>query len=288
MSLFSNKSGKLIVSGDSYADATRRENFGFQDVWGNNIANFLESDEIFHPSNLINTANSGAGNTEIFNKTLDELIFNKNIKLVIVMWSEFQRMDFEAFHKRPGAKYPDIGWRHLHPHRITRYEAVTLNPEAKNKLLKYNSIIASTLAVLRLFWITQNILKDIPHLMIQGCTPICTPHLGPLSVFGQPDDYYNIIVKECIRFMLKSSYVDLIEGKKFIGWPLWQQLGGFSIDDHLDKLDPEQEKYRVSEEDTHPNYAGHKIISELISIITVKLSNLLCLAKSKASQVEPS
>lgn len=254
MSLFS-KRKKLLAVGCSYTDEWWTREYGFP-VWPELLAEKLDMD-------CHNLGQSGAGNTHISGKLFDTIVEEK-FDLVVIQWSEFQRMDFQDFFRPPGQDKFQIWWRHLHPHRITSYEAFKLDPEEKNKLLKYNSIIASTLAVLRLFWITQNILKDMPYLMIQGCTPVGTPHLGPLSVFGQPDDYYNIIVKECIRFMLKSSYVDLIEGKKFIGWPLWQQLGGFSIDDHLDKLDPEQEKYRVSEEDTHPNYAGHKIISELI------------------------
>ena len=253
MSLFS-KRKKLLAVGCSYTDEWWTREYGFR-VWPELLAEKLDMD--YH-----NLGQSGAGNTHISGKLFDTILEEK-FDLVVVQWSEFQRMDFQDFFRPPGQDKFQIWWRHLHPHRITSYEAFKLDPEEKNKLLKYNSIIASTLAVLRLFWITQNILKDIPHLMIQGCTPICTPHLGPLSVFKQPNDYYNIIVRECIRFMLKSPYIDLIEKKKFIGWPLWPQLGGFSIDDHLNKLDPDG-YCRISEEDSHPNYTGHKIISELI------------------------
>ena len=263
MSLFS-KRKKLLAVGCSYTDEWWTREYGFP-VWPELLAEKLDMD--YH-----NLGQSGAGNIHISGKLFDTIVEEK-FDLIVIQWSEFQRMDFEHFISKSGIKkpgydgkkiaWPRIGWWHLHPHRITPYEHVKINPEAKSKLLEYNSIIASTLAALRLFWITQNILKDIPHLMIQGCTPVCTPHLGPLSVFKQPIDYYNIIVKECIRFMLQSPYIDLIENKKFIGWPIWPQLGGFSIDDHLYKLDPDGYN-RISEEDTHPNYAGHKIISELI------------------------
>ena len=42
------------------------------------------------------------------------------------------------------------------------------------------------------------------------------------------------------------------------------EIGGYSIDNILDKEDPERLKYRISEDDSHPNAAGHKFIAEFL------------------------
>ena len=42
------------------------------------------------------------------------------------------------------------------------------------------------------------------------------------------------------------------------------EIGGYSIDDIIDKKDPTRLKYRISEDDTHPNAAGHKFIAEFL------------------------
>ena len=61
--------------------------------------------------------------------------------------------------------------------------------------------------------------------------------------------------------MLDSDYFDLIDDKKFLGWPIHNEIGGFCIDNILTKLDPSEKKYRISYEDTHPNTEGHKVIA---------------------------
>jgi len=259
------KRKRLLAIGCSYTSLYWTHKHGFP-VWPQLLAEKLDMD-------CINLGANGAGNTHISGQLFDSIVEEK-FDFIVIMWSEFQRMDFQElglFDLQeidtyiPAGVWRKIVWQHLHPHRLTNYETYKLDPAAKNKLLKYNSIASSTLAAFRLFWITQNILKDIPYFMIQGCFPVGKPTLGPLFEHNEPYDYFNIIMKECIRFMLKSPYIDLIESKKFIGWPIMPQLGGFAVDHHLDKLDPEREKYRMEgSKDSHPNAVGHELISELI------------------------
>ena len=60
----------------------------------------------------VNLGKSGMGQEYMVAKLLDILISEKNIGLVVIMWSEWQRLDFQF---RPG-KGTD-GWVGLHPHR---------------------------------------------------------------------------------------------------------------------------------------------------------------------------
>ena len=67
--------------------------------------------------------------------------------------------------------------------------------------------------------------------------------------------------------ILKSPYLDYIENNisdKFIGWPIMSEIGGYGINDILDKEDPSRSKFRISRIDSHPNAAGHKFIAEFL------------------------
>jgi lysophospholipase L1-like esterase len=69
------------------------------------------------------------------------------------------------------------------------------------------------------------------------------------------------------KLFFSSSYFDYVEknlSEKFIGWPIMQELGGYSVTNILDKLDPERTQLRISKEDIHPNAEGHKIIAQEI------------------------
>ena len=45
--------------------------------------------------------------------------------------------------------------------------------------------------------------------------------------------------------------------KNFIGWPIIDNIGGWCLDDCLHIM------HRLSDEDTHPNEDGHKLIAEI-------------------------
>jgi len=67
-----------------------------------------------------------------------------------------------------------------------------------------------------------------------------------------------------MKAMIDSKIFDEIDEKKFIGWPILKPIGGYTINNMLDKIDPEQKELRMSDKDTHPNAEGHKIISQEI------------------------
>ena len=95
---------KLIVSGCSYTD--KAYNFP---VWPTLLGEKLNMESI-------NLARSGQGNEFIYGTLLDYIIGTKNIGLVIAMWSEFQRIDFQL-----GVEHSDgqssNGWISIHTTR---------------------------------------------------------------------------------------------------------------------------------------------------------------------------
>ena len=70
--------------------------------------------------------------------------------------------------------------------------------------------------------------------------------------------------QECDKEFLDSPQFDLIDRKKFIGWPMYSELGGSIMSNKLDEVDPDQTKLRVSKEDLHPNNKGHEYIAEIL------------------------
>ena len=70
--------------------------------------------------------------------------------------------------------------------------------------------------------------------------------------------------QECDKEFLDSAQFDLIDRKKFVGWPMYRELGGSTMWNKLDEVDPDWIKLRVSKEDLHPNDKGHEYIAEIM------------------------
>ena len=62
--------------------------------------------------------------------------------------------------------------------------------------------------------------------------------------------------------ILDSPQFDFINSK-FMGWPMYREIGGKTMWDKLDEVDPEQVRLRVSSEDLHPNGEGHEYMAEI-------------------------
>jgi len=253
---------KLIAIGCSYTQNA----YGFP-VWPTCLAGKLDM-------KCVNLGKQGAGNKHILSKIVDTVLTEKNIGLVVVMWSQFQRLDFE---------YSSTRWIHINLDldqiKIDWYR------EQKNFRELHNPHSAVQDA-LRTFILAEKLLKDIPHLYIQGPTAVSFYNTETLTtiqgkvlkeyalgkeisepnldrVFYRVNDSRAKIVDNIIR----SPYLNYIEntiGNKFIGWPIMHEIGGYDVDDILDENDPEKTQLRISDEDSHPNGKGHKIIAQEI------------------------
>ena len=248
---------KLIAIGCSYTeeylDSTETKTKHNFPRWPKLLADKLDME-------CVNLGKSGMGQEYMVAKLLDTLISEKNIGVVVIMWSEWQRLDFQF---RPG-KGTD-GWVALHPHRDnSRVERYPINREGRLALLEYNNVISATMRSLRFFLMAQELLKDIPYIMVQGCNPL----VDPLFLHPESDEviWQNVtrIRKLAIKQIINSPITDKIKEDAFIGWPIFKNIGGYYLDNILDDIDPERIKLRVDENDSHPNGEGHKIFSEEI------------------------
>lgn len=214
---------KLIAIGCSYTE----DCYEFP-VWPTLLAERLDMD-------CVNLAHGGSGNKQMLAKILDTVLKEKNIGLVVVMWSQFQRFDFQR---------SDGQWVTLYPPLDKACSMGVCNLQA------LNDTHSATQDALRIFIFAENLLKDIPHLQIQGIHPI--------------QKSYRILAA---KSLIDSSYFDYIEknmSKYFMGWPIFSGLGGYCWDSFLDKVDPERNQLRISEEDLHPNGKAHEMITQKI------------------------
>ena len=254
MSLFS-KRKKLIIGGCSYTDNyARQEKLEEFPLWGELLADKLDME-------FINLGECGFGNKAIYRTITERYLTEKNVGLVVAMWSEHQRVslhldtDDAITNKNP--------WRCFHPERIIKdadwhdkfYKPPARNP--KKQGLKYNvskmccdahinSIKTGVLETLSYMHALQSVIT-VPVLQTQGCKPL----------MGLVEHIQQIQYKEFCKNIINSPYIDTME-KSFVGWPIDKRIGGYCMDDLL------QDDHRISEEDTHPNAKGHKIMAEAI------------------------
>jgi len=200
--------------------------------WPQHLADMLNME-------CVNLGKSGSGNDQILAKALDVMLREKDVGLVVLMWSEWQRVGFQCF--------PDWDqWFHITPH------ADKLIDGRKYILEKQNTFHA-TRNTMRTFIHAEKILSDIPYMFLQGTQ----------AIFYNEYQSRRAVSKE----ILTSPYFDYIESNisdRFIGWPLMKEIGGYCIDDILNKKDPKRLEYRISRTDPHPNAAGHKVIAEFL------------------------
>ena len=230
---------KLIAIGDSFTahaqlDITQKEVYPF-DVWSMHLANKLDMD-------CVNLGKRGQGNEYISAKLIDTVLADKkeDIGLVVLMWSAWPRIDFQG----------DRGDWQISMRRRTRvdsYGALYDHATGEAVISEFNE----TMRTLRYFLIAQRLLEDIPYLMIQG--------IGTNLTHGR-----NIDRTEWIHPFINSKIFYEIDENKFIGWPILQEIGGHNVENMLDKLDPERTDLRISDEDSHPNAEGHKIMAQEI------------------------
>ena len=198
----------------------------------------------------INLGRSGSGNEYIYSRTLDTLVTEKNIGLVVVMWSEFQRLDF---HCKNGK------WQALHykVDDVKRHTQEWKN-ELTNTLTKkgYGDIVHQIERSIRLFYSLQQIMKlsehnNIPFCQLMGSYPC-----------GYKQRY------TAAKTIIDSPYLNKIDKRLFFGWPILTPIGGWNIDTWFDKIDSgvriKNSDLRISDDDSHPNKKGHEKIAEML------------------------
>ncbi|SVD53262.1 uncharacterized protein METZ01_LOCUS406116, partial [marine metagenome] len=238
------------VSGCSYTDNLFTRDFGFT-TWPELLADKLGME-------CINLGASGQGNEYILS-SLMEMMFEKDIGLMIAMWSEFERIDFqlnpERLIRRPEFRWGPgrRGWTSVHMHREQHFQNfhpwkdVVKDAFISNKVGILPVLIERSIRLFYNFQILMEMHK-IPYLHLMGTNPC---------------DWEDR--KVVIKSFFKSTFMDKINENKFIGWPILSEIGGLNISNILDEIDPEFKELRIDYPiDSHPNEEGHKVIANYL------------------------
>ena len=225
---------KLLVSGCSWTHG-HQDNLDYL-LWPEILSQRLGLE-------CLNLGQRGCGNEYIFSRIYDTVMQRDDIAAVVVMWTDYFRMDFDLFRgsKFPKQiKYPDIETLFDWPYDKRSAKGVS------EKSVRFVFILQSLLENLQ-----------IPYLQLSGLRPINTPR--PINVNTKKTR--RSLIRDCVYTMIDTQY-DI--NKKYMYWPPINEIGGNTMWDKLDEVDPERVKLRVSSEDSHPNGRGHKFMADLI------------------------
>ena len=194
----------------------------------------------------VNLGKSGAGNEYIYRSILNYITRNdtSNIGLVIPAWTQSNRKDYQQ---------GNLGrWTNerIDPNGdIFSWVRKSLDCCLSFQILceKYN-----------LNYMQVQMLHPYKD-WLNGLKPrLSDKNYSPIFRYTYPGD----VEKDNLKILkIISQYENLINTKRFIGWPLSDELGGFSLQR---KFIGFKAKTMISELDNHPNKYGQKVIAEFI------------------------
>jgi len=254
--MFKSSKKKLIASGCSYTDSLYTFTHGFP-VWPDVLGEMLDME-------VINLGTSAQGNECIYSMILDCLTKEDNVGLVIAMWSENSRMDFEVPHRKDKKRTrPHVKeWDNIQTIRETQAFWKNVVSDCLNEH-NFVDMYARTKRSMRFMYSFQEVMKskNINYLQIVGC--------------GLERMMYE---NKLGKLVLDNIYFDLIDEKYFGGWPMVKSIGGNNVNEFLTKFDKTRTKNiidgrRVYDDegnivttmkDSHPNKLGHEQIAEIL------------------------
>jgi len=248
---------KIIVSGDSVSDLEfRSSSHPEMDTswrkWPEYIAEYLDME-------LVCLARGGQGNDFVYSTLLDEITKTPKdeIGLVIAGWSQGQRRDWQITSADDNLKH---SWRSLPFDKHAPPESQT-----RKSLRNFQS-----LQILCERYDLPCIQFQTGHLFEDYYRAHNMNYNKPGQKVDLSDECHNFAkeldsVERCLSIIL--SFENIIDTSKFIGWPISEKIGGFSIQNkvlgHTLKETLER-KLVISEADGHPNAEGQKAIAEFL------------------------
>ena len=243
---------KLVASGDSFtAGLTPKDKNGKMiiDIGGKSInPSFPLWPELLGEMldmDVINLGLSGTGNEYIYNSLIDNLSTIDNIGLTVSCWSSHDRWDFNFPQACKTLRIDPNNFEHWlytgWPERVkNKYKPVVDSMLEKNMVSSEYNFFKS----LRWYHAYQNFceVNNISYLQ-------CSAILGGSGSANVKNNVKSMMLDHPIFYQIKQD--------NFIGWPIFNSLGGFNMDDKIGDN-------RVSEEDYQPNAKGHKIMADIL------------------------
>jgi len=194
----------------------------------------------------VNLAKSGAGNEFIYTSLLEYITRNdtSNIGLVIPAWSQNQRKDYQT------------GWqgRWTNDRIESRGDVFWWTRKSLDYYVSFQ-ILCERYNLNYLQVQMLSLYQD----WLAGLKPRDTePRFKTSFIHKYPGDAEKDN-KKIIKMI--DSYEVVINTKRFLGWPLSHEFAGYSLQKKLI-----QNKYEISDLDSHPNKIGHQKIAEFIYV----------------------
>lgn len=174
----------------------------------------------------INLGKSGAGSEFIYSTLLEKVSYTNDIGLVIAAWSKSERRDWQE---------PDNTWLN------SIYDEKGTNRYWIQRHLRYYYS----------FQILCEYLQ-VPYKQFQMLK--CGEGNSNLS--------WHADRKETMVAFGTNPIINLINENNFIGWPTFQEYGGFDVQTKF--IRTKDKRFEISDEDPHPNAQGHKLIADFI------------------------
>ena len=198
----------------------------------------------------INLGHSGAGNEFIYRTLLNYISTNdiSNIGLVVPAWSQCQRKDYQT------SKFSNWTNERIDPHGdIFSWMRRSLDNMLSFQIMceRYN-LPYIQVAMLDLYKDWLHGLRPTGFQIAAGKYPANYTHKYP----GTNKEKDNETIVRII-----NEYEKVINHKKFLGWPLSPELGGFSLQKKLISMNLGT---IISNLDNHPNKKGQEVIAEYI------------------------
>jgi len=200
---------------------------------------------------LVNLSRPGASNKEIMSKALDAVVKYNDIEALFVMWTEMDRISFQA--EQPW-------WKSFSPE--TSYREKVENFPGCQDISKL--IIENDCSQL------QAIVNDTIRTMYTFQTVM--DHLGIKYIHMQgtsPNSFMTFPVYKFSRAITKAPHFNRINEVKLLGWPCTRNIGGWNMDDffrfHLKDDNLTFEDCTIDgENDAHPNELGNVYIFHIM------------------------
>ena len=229
---------KILISGDSWTTVDgvyiQETQLNAWPIWPELIAKKLNM-------TVKNYGHGGRGNEFIYNQVIDNY---DGEELIIVLWSHYDRREFSNY---TFLDFTDSNTFFNSFNKTSDVPGATLSAVSKTQFsdeqYNFNKSI-------RWFHAFQNFCEANKIKYIQA------------QAFYPTD---NIEKWDGLRNFVDSRLLYYINEDHFLGWPIFREIGGFTMEDKLDEVDSDQSKLRVDfPKDPHPNEEGHKYMAELI------------------------
>ncbi len=277
---------KIIIGGCSFTDSNMPkralpDSMDFK-MWPEVLGEFTDYE-------IINTARCGAGNRKILSDVTKEILKyeSKDIAYVIIAWSEWTRQDILA----DNDVFTDSPWRTVVPKIDDERDKLVKESQHNNqhneefvnelyktiqaKFPKNKDIINDNL---QMMFYLQNLCESlhIDFRQFQMLDPL--PWWRKKELFDNFDDpkgnYYQQTVEEKRTFLnheiktrtlllMNNPIITLLDESKFIGFPIFNNIGGHTILDLLIKRFGYY-SYRINDIDVHPNAESQRFIAKVV------------------------